>query len=103
LRGWVMSVLMRSRMCWWSGGEGRRGVAADDAQGAGEFDAVGVDAGFGGGGADQGADGVVGQQVAVDFLADHVRAFGPQDAAGAAQGGLELTVGGLKERALVHT
>ena len=40
-------------------------------------------------------DGVVGEQVAVDLLADHVRAFGPQHPAGAAQVGLELVVAGL--------
>src|SRR5258708_40340882 len=59
----------------WSGGKGRvSGPAADDADGAQEFDPVGVDAGFGGGLADQRRDGVVGEQVAVDLLADHVRA-----------------------------
>jgi hypothetical protein len=42
--------------CCCSGGKGRRvgGPAADDADGALEFDPVGVDAGFGGGLADQG-------------------------------------------------
>jgi hypothetical protein len=54
---------MRSR---WSGGKGRRvsGPAADDPDGALEFDPVGVDGGFGGGPADQGADRAVGEQVA---------------------------------------
>ena len=68
---------MRSR---WSGGENRRvsGPAADDADGPLELDPVRVDAGLGGGLADQGRDGVVGEQVAVDLLADHVRALGAQ-------------------------
>jgi hypothetical protein len=37
----------------------------------------------------------VGEQVAVDLLADHVRALGPQYRAGAAQAGLELIVAGF--------
>src|SRR2546421_8163093 len=80
----------------WSGGKGRVcGPAADDADGAQELDPVGVDAGLGGRPADQRRDGVVGEQVAVDFLADHVRAPGPQDLAGPAPAGLELVVAGL--------
>jgi hypothetical protein len=78
-------------------GEGRRvsGPAADDPDGALEFDPVGVDACFGGGLADQGTDRVVGEQVAVDLLADHIRAPGPQHPPGAAQVRLELGVPGL--------
>src|SRR5580693_8498778 len=80
----------------WSGGKGRfSGPAADDADGAQEFDPVGVDAGFGGGPAYERRDGVVGEQVAVDFLADHVRALGPQHLPGPAQAGLELIVAGF--------
>jgi hypothetical protein len=80
-----------------SGGKGRwvGDLAADDAYGAQELDPVGVDVGFGGGPADQGADRVVGQQVAVDLGAHHVRALGPQDLARAAQVGLDLLVSGL--------
>jgi hypothetical protein len=37
----------------------------------------------------------VGQQVAVDLLADRVRLFGPQDSARPAQVGLELVVAGF--------
>src|SRR6266536_4215669 len=84
----VMSAMTLARMrSRWSGGKGRRvsGTAADDPDGALEFDPVGVDAGFGGGAADEGGYGVVGEQVAVDFLADHVRAPGPQHLPGAAQ------------------
>jgi len=80
-----------------SGGKGRRvsDLAADDAHGAQELDPVGVDVGFGGGPADQRADRVVGQQVAVDLLADRVRLLGSQDLARSAQVGLELLVAGL--------
>jgi len=77
----VMSAMTVARMrSRWSGGKGRRvsGPAADDPDSALEFDPVRVDGGFGGGLADQGADRVVGEQVAVDLLADHVRAPGPQ-------------------------
>src|ERR1022692_4090892 len=93
-----MSAMTRARMrCRWSGGKGRRvrGPAADDADGPFELDPVRVDAGFGGCPADQGRQGVMGEQVAVDFLADHVRALGPQYPARAAQQGLELGVPGL--------
>ncbi len=71
------------------------GPAADDADGAQEFHPVGVDIGFGGSAADQGRDGVVGEQLTVDLLADHVRALGPQYRTGAAQAGLELIVAGV--------
>ena len=74
---------------------------ADDAEGAGEFDPVGIDVGFGGSPADQGADRVVGQEVAVDLLADHVRAFGAQHLPGPAQVGLDLIIAGLVFPALV--
>src|SRR5215831_18733975 len=86
----------RMRSCC-SGGKGRRvgGAAADDADGALELDPVGIDARFGGRLADQGTDRVVGEEVAVDFLADHVRALGPQHLPGAAQVGLELGVPGF--------
>src|SRR2546430_7555469 len=92
-----MPVMMRSRMrCCRSGGKSRaRGPAADDADGPFELDPVRVDAGVRGGGADQGADGVVGEQVAPDLLPDHVRGFGAQDLSRAAEVGLELGVPGL--------
>src|SRR5712691_4080942 len=80
-----------------SEGKGGRvgGPAADDPDGPLELDPVRVDAGLGGGPADQGRYGVMGQQVAVDLLADHVRALGPQHPARPAQAGLELGVAGL--------
>src|ERR1019366_6775753 len=89
-------TVARMRSCC-SGGKGRRvsGPAADDADCPLELDPVGVDARLGGGPADQGREGVMGEQVAVDFLADHVRALGPQHLPGTAQGGLELGIPGL--------
>src|ERR1022692_4460879 len=84
----VMSAMTVARMrSWCSGGKGRRagGPAAGDADGPLEFDPVGVGARFGGGPADQGRQGVMSEQVAVDLLADHVRALGPQHLPGAAQ------------------
>ena len=77
----AMPAMTVARMrSWCSGGKGRRigGAAAGDADGALELDPVRVNAGLGGGPADQGRQGVMGQQVAVDFLPDHVRALGPQ-------------------------
>src|SRR5690348_10355073 len=92
-----MSVMIAARdRRAWSGGKGRvSGPAADDADSAQEFDPVRVDVGFGGRLADQARDGVVGEQVAIDFLADHVRAFGPQHRTGPAQARLELIVAGF--------
>jgi hypothetical protein len=61
----VMSALIAARRCsFCSGGKGRADGPADDADGAGEADPVGVDVGFGGGLADQRADRMVSQQVA---------------------------------------
>ena len=70
----MTAARMRAR---WSGGKGRRvsDLAVDDPHGAQELHAVGIDVSLGGRPAYQGADGMVGEQVAVDFLADHVRAF----------------------------
>jgi hypothetical protein len=61
-----MSALICCRARWrWSGGKSRVGdPAADGADGARGLDAVGVYAGLGGGGADQGADREAGQEVA---------------------------------------
>src|SRR5260370_38315414 len=79
-----------------SGGKGRRGDGpADDADGTGEFHSVGVDVGFGGGLADQGADRVVGDQLAADLLADHVTALGRPNFAGTPQAGCEREVASL--------
>src|SRR5215831_14032585 len=89
------ALIAARRPCCWSGGKGRADGPADDADGAGELDPVGIDVGFGGGLADQRADRVVGEQVAVDLLADHARAAGPQDPAWAAQVRLELVVAGF--------
>jgi hypothetical protein len=99
LRVLVMSAMIAARdRRAWSGGKDRVcGPAADDADGAQELDPVGVDVGFGGSPADQRRDGVVGKQVAIDFLADHVRAFGPQHLPGAAQVRLELVVAGFNQ------
>src|ERR1035438_7645636 len=98
-----MPAMMRSRVRWrWSGGKSRAvGPAADDADGSLELDPVRVDAGRGGGGADQGADGVVGEQVAPDLLPHHVRGFGAQYLPRAAEIGLELPVPGLVLPSLV--
>src|SRR2546429_1608190 len=88
-------IAARDRRAW-SGGKGRVcGPAADDADGPQELDPVGVDVGFGGRPADQRRDGVVGEQVAVDLLADHGGALGPQYRTGAAQAGFELVVAGF--------
>ena len=85
-----------------SGGKSRVGdPAADGADGPFRPDPVGVDAGGGGGGAGQGAERVVGQQVAPQFLLDHVRGLRPQDLARAAQERLELRVRGLVLPALL--
>src|SRR5258708_7389951 len=76
-----MPAMTAARMrSWWSGGKGRRvsGPAADDADGALELDPVGVDAGLGGGFADQGGYGPVGEQVSVDLLAAPAPGPGPQ-------------------------
>src|SRR5450755_5145101 len=99
-----MSVMTLARVrsrC--SGGKGRRvsGPAADDADSPPELDPVRVDARLGGGPADQGGQGVMGEQVAVDLLPDHVRALGPQHPPGAAQVRLELLVPRLMLPALV--
>src|SRR5712691_419277 len=98
-----MAAMTRSRTrCCPSGGKSRAGgPAADDADGSLELDPVGVDAGRGGGGADQGADRVVGQQVAPDLLFRQVRRLRAQDFPRAAEVGLELPVPGLAFPALV--
>src|ERR1035438_427480 len=87
-----MPAMMRSRTRWrWSGGKSRAvGPAADDADGLLELDPVRVDAGRGGRGADQGADGVVGEQVSPDLLPHHVRGLRAQYLPRAAEIGLEL-------------
>src|ERR1700722_17035355 len=75
-----------------SGGKGRAGGPADDPQRAGELDPVRVNARGGGGGADQGADRVVGQQVTPQLLLGQGRGARAQHLARAAQRGLELGV-----------
>src|SRR5258708_27498644 len=92
-----MPAMTRARTRWrWSGGKSRvSGPAADDADGALELDPVGVDAGGGGGCADQGADRVGGEQVAPDLLPHHVRRLRAQYLPRAAEIGLELLVPGL--------
>jgi hypothetical protein len=94
--GLAMSALTcasRRREC--SGGKSRADSPAHDPQGAPELDPVRIDPGVRGGGADQGADRVMGQQVAPDLLLDQFRAPGPQDLSRAAQACLELGVSGL--------
>src|ERR1022692_2495311 len=92
-----MPAMTRARMRWrWSGGKSRvSGPAADDADGPPELDPVRVNAGAGGGCADQGADRVVGKQVAPDLLPHHARRFGPEYFPRPSQVGLQLLVPGL--------
>src|SRR5664279_3202553 len=80
-----------------SGGNVRRpgGGAADQTQGLGERDAVGVQVGGRGRLRDQRADRVVHDQVGVDLLVDQVGQPGPQDLPGAAEMSLELVVPGF--------
>src|SRR5882724_8847632 len=90
-----MSAMTAARDRFWrSGGKGRRlgETTAHEADGACELHPVGVDVGLGRGAADQRADRVMGEQVAVDLLADHVRALGAQYPSWPAQRGLELLV-----------
>jgi hypothetical protein len=79
------------------GGKGRLGgdLAADDAQGAGEGEPVGVEFGLVGSFGHELADGVVGDQQPVEFLQDEVRGAGAQDRGGAALVGLDLVEGQL--------
>src|SRR5271166_2782676 len=92
-----MPAMTRSRMrCCRSGGKSRaRGPAADDADGSLELDPARAGARVRGRGADQGADRVVGEQVAPDLRPHHVRGLRAKDLPGAAQVGLELLVPGL--------
>src|SRR5260370_9320453 len=92
-----MPAMTRSRMrCCRSGGKSRAsGPAADDADRPLELDPVRVDADARGRGADQGADRVVGEQVAPDLLPHHVRRLRSEYLPRAAQVGLELGVPGL--------
>src|ERR1700759_4277376 len=87
---------------WRSGGKGRAGgLATDDADGALELDAVRVDVCLGGSLADQGAEGEMREQVAVDFLPSHVRGLRAQLPAGPAQVRLQLPVPALVLPSLV--
>ncbi len=71
----MLAMIAARRSSWWSGGKGRAGGPADDADGAGELDPIRIDVGFSGGLADQRANRVMSEQVAVYFLADHVWAL----------------------------
>jgi len=85
LRHAVMSAMTLARVqAWCSGGKGRRvgDPAADDARGARELDPVGVDVGSVAARQIRALRGVMGQQVAVDFLADGVRLFNRRILAG---------------------
>src|SRR5690349_4303135 len=96
-----MAAMTQSRTRW-PGGKGRAsGPAADDADRPLELDPVRAGARVRGGGADQGADRVVGEQVAPDLLLHHVRRFGAQDLSRAAEVGLELGVPGLNRPLLM--
>src|SRR3984957_19216557 len=66
----MSAVIWARRAAAWSGGESRADGPADDPEGPGELDPVRVDAGCRGGGAGQGADRVVGKQVALDLRAE---------------------------------
>src|SRR5260370_32291913 len=92
-----MPAMTRSRMrCCRSGGKSRAsGPAADDADGPLELDPVRVDADARGRGADQGADRVVGEQVAPDLLPHHVRRLRSEYLPRAAQVGLARGIAGL--------
>src|SRR5690348_1919467 len=85
------------------GGKGRLGgdLAADDVQGAGERQPVGVEFGLVGGLGHELADGVVGEQEPVELLDDQVGAAGAEDGGGAALVGLYLVEGELDLPALV--
>jgi hypothetical protein len=68
---------------------------ADDADGPLELHPVWVDAGVRGGGADQGGDRIMGEEVAPDLLLDHVRGLRAQDLSRASQERLDLLVPGF--------
>src|SRR6185437_5646878 len=101
---WRISV-MASAVAWFrrEGGKARLGgdLAADDVQGAGEREPVGVDFCLVGGFGHELADGVVGDQEPVELLDDQVRAAGAEDGGGAALVCLELVEGELDLPALV--
>jgi len=70
-------------------------VAAQGAQGDGVGDAVGVEGGGGGGAGAGGVDELAGAQQGPGFLLDAGGVAGAQDAAGAAEEGLEFAVAGF--------
>src|SRR5689334_4495607 len=92
-----------SRSAQSAGGNVRRpgGGAADQAQGLGEGDPVGVEVGGGGGFRGQRTDRVVHDQVGPDLLVNEVGQPRAQHPARAAQMGLELVVRGLLLPALM--
>ena len=79
------------------GGKGGLGgyLAADDVQGPGERELVGVEFGLAGGLGHELADRVVGEQERVELLQDEVRGAGAQDGGGSALMGLDLVEGEL--------
>jgi hypothetical protein len=81
--------------CAGGAGAGEDQGAADGVQGGGEGDPVWVQAGAGGGQADDGADGLVEDEVGPEFLAGQVRGAAAQDAARTAEAGLEFAEPGL--------
>ena len=90
----IASAVARFRR---EGGKGRLGgdLAADDVQGPGERQLVGVDFRLSGGLGHELADRVVGEQEPVELLQDEVRGAGAQDGGGAALVGLDLVEGEL--------
>jgi hypothetical protein len=69
--------------------------APDGADGPLELDAVGIDSGAGGRGADQGADCVAGQEVATDLLVSYLPGTPSAGPGGGRAGSSELGVVGL--------
>src|SRR6516165_1372947 len=98
----MSAVIWARRTAAWSGGKSRADGPADDPEGPGELDPVRVDPGCGGRGAGQGADRVVGQQVAPDLLLDQGRGLRAQHPSRAAQVRLELGVAAFKRQARLH-
>ena len=93
-----MSVRWSGRVAAQSaGGNVRRpgGGAADQAQGLGEGDPVGVQVGGGGRLRDERADRVVDDQVGPDLLVNQLGQPGAEDLPGAAEVGFELVVTGF--------
>ena len=94
-----------SAVAWFrvEGGKGRLGgdLAADDVQGAGERQPVGVEFCLVGGLGHELADGVVRDEQPVELLDDHVRGAGAQDGGGPALAGFQFAEGDLNRPPLM--